>query len=69
MTGEKKGKKIKFSLYLGVKISFWKGGGGKNINYLDNIHPWRDGAHYIVFHHFPQQFILLKMLHNQHHLK
>ena len=36
-------KNMKFSLYLGEKISFWKKmGGGKNINYFENIHPCRD---------------------------
>ena len=38
--GGKKGGKRTFSMYLEEKISFWnKGGGGKNINYLDTMHP------------------------------
>ena len=37
--GGNKGEKRKFSLYLGEKISFGKGGVGKIINYLDYKHP------------------------------
>ena len=40
----KKGGKMNFLLYLRGKIWFLikKGGGGKNNNYLDNIHPWAE---------------------------
>ena len=34
------GKKIKIFTELWGKYHMGKGGGGKNINYLDNIHPW-----------------------------
>ena len=40
--GGKKGGKRRFLLYLGGGYDFGKGGGGKNINYLDNIHPCLD---------------------------
>ena len=35
-----KGGKEEILTVHGGKISFWKGGGGNDINYLDNIHPW-----------------------------
>ena len=34
-----RGKEDIFYCILGRKYEFWKGGGGKNINYSDNIHP------------------------------
>ena len=34
-----RGKRGNFHCIFGVKYHFGKGGGGKNINYLDNMHP------------------------------
>ena len=36
---KKRGKRGSFYCTAGKKISFWKRGGGKNFNYLDDLHP------------------------------